>query len=214
MYEYCNTRNSSRRSDINPSIKPSRNVSARFWSDPVCLRKRHPQVQPESHPAARADSGALSSGGEIGIAAAAAAAAAAATPATPVAAGTGDASVSETSFVTAGAAASAAAAAAAGTSAQPPSVTALSAPIRRSGSGGSGGGGGGGGGGAKENQERRAKLLADLGDGTVLVSWANTDVEEVRSPVIPPSRPGRCQPKSVLFEWGRVGCWTGLGLVL
>lgn len=34
--------------------------------------------------------------------------------------------------------------------------------------------------GAKENQERRAKLLADLGDGTVLVSWANTGVEEVR----------------------------------
>lgn len=32
--------------------------------------------------------------------------------------------------------------------------------------------------GAKENQERRAKLLADLGDGTVLVSWANTGVEE------------------------------------
>lgn len=36
--------------------------------------------------------------------------------------------------------------------------------------------------GAKENQERRAKLLADLGDGTVLVSWANTGVEEVSSP--------------------------------
>ena len=35
--------------------------------------------------------------------------------------------------------------------------------------------------GAKENQERRAKLLADLGDGTVLVSWANTGVEEVRA---------------------------------
>lgn len=33
--------------------------------------------------------------------------------------------------------------------------------------------------GSKENQERRAKLLADLGDGTVLVSWANTGVEEV-----------------------------------
>ncbi|CAN0502549.1 unnamed protein product, partial [Ectocarpus sp. 12 AP-2014] len=33
--------------------------------------------------------------------------------------------------------------------------------------------------GAKENQERRAKLLADLGDGTVLVSWANTGVEEI-----------------------------------
>ncbi|CAN0386132.1 unnamed protein product, partial [Laminaria digitata] len=47
--------------------------------------------------------------------------------------------------------------------------------------GGGGGGGGGSGGGAKENHERRAKLLADLGDGTVLVSWTNTDVEEVIS---------------------------------
>ncbi len=33
--------------------------------------------------------------------------------------------------------------------------------------------------GTKEHQERRAKLLADLGDGTVLVSWANTGTEEV-----------------------------------
>lgn len=40
--------------------------------------------------------------------------------------------------------------------------------------------------GVKENQERRAKLLADLGDGTVLVSWANTGVEEVRQPPVPP----------------------------
>lgn len=38
--------------------------------------------------------------------------------------------------------------------------------------------------GAKEHQERRAKLLADLGDGTVLVSWANTGAEEVREPLI------------------------------
>lgn len=42
--------------------------------------------------------------------------------------------------------------------------------------------------GLKENQERRAKLLADLGDGTVLVSWANTGVEEVG--LLPPSRRG------------------------
>lgn len=31
----------------------------------------------------------------------------------------------------------------------------------------------------KEHQERRARLLADLGDGTVLVAWGNTGVEEV-----------------------------------
>lgn len=38
--------------------------------------------------------------------------------------------------------------------------------------------------GAKEHLERRAKLLADLGDGTVLVSWAHTGAEEVkRKPV-------------------------------
>lgn len=40
--------------------------------------------------------------------------------------------------------------------------------------------------GLKEHQERRAKLLADLGDGTVLVSWANTGVEEVREPLASP----------------------------
>lgn len=31
----------------------------------------------------------------------------------------------------------------------------------------------------KEHQERRARLLADLGDGMVLIAWANTGVEEV-----------------------------------
>lgn len=51
---------------------------------------------------------------------------------------------------------------------------------RGSSGGGSGSGGGGGGGVAKDNQERRAKLLADLGDGTVLVVWASTGAEEVR----------------------------------
>lgn len=51
-------------------------------------------------------------------------------------------------------------------------------------SGSSGGGSSGIGAGIKEHQERRAKLLADLGDGTVLVSWASTGVEEVMSTLI------------------------------
>lgn len=38
--------------------------------------------------------------------------------------------------------------------------------------------------GTKEHQERRAKLLADLGDGTVLVSWATTGAEEVRENLV------------------------------
>ena len=66
---------------------------------------------------------------------------------------------------------------AAGTKQAAQSSAIVSASARRS-------GGSSGGGGTKDNHDRRAKLLADLGDGTVLVSWATTGVEEVLSNAI------------------------------